>query len=71
MWKTEMKLVAQHRLYAQECLKLAADSEKPDFKQALESMARAWESVASERQANLLKQIEHHSGLAVSPTQAI
>jgi hypothetical protein len=63
-----MKLIAQYRLYAQECRKLAADSDKkPDFKEALEMMSRAWENAASEREAYLLREIELESGLANGP----
>jgi hypothetical protein len=58
-----MKLIAQYRLYAQECRKLAADSDKPDFKEALEMMSRAWENAASEREA-YLREIYLKSGLA-------
>ena len=62
-----MKLIAQYRLYAQECRKLAADSDKPDFKEALEMMSRAWDNAASEREAYLLREIELKSGLANAP----
>jgi hypothetical protein len=62
-----MKLIAQYRLYAQECRKLAADSDKPDFKEALEMMSVAWEDAASERGAYLLREIELKSEIATGP----
>ena len=57
-----MTLEAQYRLFADECRKLAAKISHPDDKQALESMARAWERVA-ERETRLLNQIEIRSDL--------
>jgi hypothetical protein len=56
-----MELVVQYRLHAEECRKLSAKISQSEEKQALESMARAWERVA-EREARLLKQIETRSG---------
>ena len=53
-----MKTVAEYRMYAEGCRKLAAKVERPEDKQALELMARAWELVANEREAVLLKQID-------------
>jgi hypothetical protein len=58
-----LKPVAEYRLYAEECRKLAARVPRPDDKQALEAMARAWETVANEREAMLLKQVDGGSGL--------
>jgi len=34
-----------------------------EFKQVLETMAREWETVASEREAQLLEQIDRRSGV--------
>lgn len=45
-------------MYAEECRKLAAKTERPEDKQALETIARAWDRIANEREASLLKQIE-------------
>ena len=59
-----MKLVAECRLYAEEYRKLAATMSQPEEKQALETMPRAWENVANKREAQLLKQIDRHTGLA-------
>jgi hypothetical protein len=53
-----MKTVAEYRLYAEECRKLAAKTERPEDKQALETIARAWDRIANEREASLLKQID-------------
>jgi hypothetical protein len=53
-----MKTVAEYRMYAEECRKLAARTARAEDKQALEVIARAWERVANEREASLLKQIE-------------
>jgi cob(I)alamin adenosyltransferase len=62
-----MELVLQYRLYAEECRTLSGKISRSDEKQALESMARAWERVA-EREVRLLKQIETRSGLLNSTT---
>ena len=43
---------------------LAATTSQPEEKQALETMARAWENVANKWEAQLLKQIDRHTGLA-------
>ena len=48
-----MEKVLQYAQFAEECRTLAADFTKPDYKQALEIMARAWEAVAKERQMQL------------------
>ena len=53
-----MKTVAEYRLYAKECRRLAANTARPEDKQALETIARAWDQVADEREALLLKQID-------------
>jgi len=58
-----MKLVAECRLYAEEYRKLAATMSQPE-KQALETMATAWENAADKREAQLLKQIDRQTGLA-------
>jgi hypothetical protein len=60
-----MELVVQYRQFAEECRKLSAKIGEPQERQALESMARAWERVA-EREARLLKQIEIRSSLNVA-----
>lgn len=57
-----MQLVAKYRLYAEQCRELAAKMRRLEFKQALETMAREWETVASERGTQLLEQIDRHSG---------
>ena len=49
-----MKTVAEYRSYAEECRKLAA--RRPDDKEALESIARAWDKIADQREAMLSKQ---------------
>jgi hypothetical protein len=61
-----MKLVAQYQQFAAECRKLAAQINQPKERQALESMARIWESVAAEREAQLLEQINIRIGLGAS-----
>jgi hypothetical protein len=53
-----MKTVAEYRLYAEECRKLAAKMTRPDDKQALEMIARAWDRIATERESILLRQVE-------------
>jgi hypothetical protein len=58
-----MKTVAEYRLYAEECRKLAAQMSQPEEKQALETMARAWESAANKWEAHLLKQIDRQTGI--------
>ncbi len=45
-------------MYAEECRKLAARTARSEDKQALEVIARAWERIANEREALLLKQID-------------
>jgi hypothetical protein len=62
-----MKLVAQYRQFADECRKLAADVDRSADKQTLQSMARAWERVANERERQLRKQVDVLSGVAGSP----
>ena len=57
-----MELMVQYRLYAEKCRERSAKTSPSEEKQALESMARAWER-AAEREARLLKQIETRSGL--------
>ena len=57
-----MELMVQYRLYAEKCRELSAKTSPSEEKQALESMARAWER-AAEREARLLKQIETRSDL--------
>jgi hypothetical protein len=42
---------AEYRLYAEECRKLAAKTTRLQDKQALETIARAWDGVANEREA--------------------
>jgi hypothetical protein len=59
-----MKLVAECRLYAEEYRKLAATMSQPEEKQALETMATAWENAADKWEAQLLKQIDRQTGLA-------
>jgi hypothetical protein len=53
-----MKTVAEYRMYAEECRKLAAKTDRPEDKQALETIARAWDQVANEREAMLLKEVD-------------
>jgi hypothetical protein len=55
-----MKTVAENRLYAEECRKLAAKTARPEDEQAQETIARAWERVADEQEAQLVKQIDIH-----------
>jgi hypothetical protein len=62
-----MKFVAQYRQFAKECRKLAVTMDQPERKQMLESMARAWERVANEREHLLRMQIDLGSGLDVLP----
>jgi hypothetical protein len=61
-----MKTVAEYRLYAEECRKLAAKTTRPEDKQALETIARAWERVGDEREAQLLRQIDGRTDLPLS-----
>ena len=58
-----MKTVAEYRLYAEECRRLGARIARPEDKQALETIARAWDRLADEREAQLLKEIEGRSDL--------
>jgi hypothetical protein len=58
-----MQLVAKYRQYAEQCRELAAKMHSPEFKPVLETMAREWETVASEREAQLLAQIDRRSGV--------
>jgi hypothetical protein len=67
----QMKLVAQYRQFAEECRKLAFTIEKREGKQTLQSMARAWERVANERERQLLKQIDINSGFEVRPDKSL
>jgi hypothetical protein len=58
-----MKTVAEYRLYAEECRKLTARVPRPEDKQSLEAMSRAWERLANEREAMLLKQVDGSTGV--------
>jgi hypothetical protein len=58
-----MELVAKYRRYADQCRELAGKMRSLEFEQALEAMAREWENVASERETQLLEQIERRSGV--------
>jgi hypothetical protein len=53
-----MKTVAEYRAYAAVCRRLMARVSRPEDKQALETVARAWEQLADEREDRLLKQID-------------
>jgi hypothetical protein len=53
-----MKTVAEYRAYAAESRRLVASVSRPEDKQALEKLARAWDHLADEREARLLKQID-------------
>ena len=53
-----MKTVAEYRAYAAESRRLTASVSRPEDKQALETVARAWEHLADEREDRLLKQID-------------
>ena len=53
-----MKTVAEYRAYATECRKLIASVTRLEDKRTLESIARAWDNLADEREARLLKQID-------------
>ena len=48
-----MQLVAKYRQHADQCRELAAKIHSPEFKRVLETMAREWETVANEREAQL------------------
>lgn len=61
-----MKTVAEYRLYADECRKLAANAARPQDKQTLEAIGRAWDRVAEEREAQLLKGIDSRNEVAPS-----
>ena len=61
-----VKAVAQYRLYAEECRRLASQTARPQDKQALEIIARAWDQVADEREAQLVRQIDGRNGLSPS-----
>jgi hypothetical protein len=43
---------------AAECRRLVASVSRPEDKQALETLARAWDRIADERETRLLKQID-------------
>jgi hypothetical protein len=58
-----MELIAKYRLYAEQCRALAAQMRSLEFKQALDAMAREWETVASEREARLLEEIDRRAGV--------
>jgi hypothetical protein len=53
-----VKTVAEYRLYAEECRRLVAKMARPEDKQALGSIGRAWDQVANEQEAQLVKQID-------------
>jgi hypothetical protein len=51
-----MKSVAKYRRVAEEYRKLSAELTNPKDKEALQLMARAWDSVATEREDRLISQ---------------
>jgi hypothetical protein len=53
-----MKTVAEYRAFAGECRSLMAKLTRQEDKQALERVARAWDNLADEREARLLRQID-------------
>ena len=57
-----MELIAKYRLYAEQCRALAAQMRSLEFK-LLDAMAREWETVASEREARLLEEIDRRAGV--------
>ena len=61
-----MKTVAEYRLYAEESRRLAAKMARPEDKQALETIARAWDRVADEREAQLVRQIDNPNDPALA-----
>ncbi len=58
-----MQLVAKYRLYAEQCRELAAKMHSPELKQLLATMAGDWEAVGTQREAELLEQIDGRSGI--------
>jgi hypothetical protein len=58
-----MQLAGKYRQHAEQCRELAAKMHSLEFKQVLETMAREWETVASEREAQLLERIDRRSGV--------
>jgi hypothetical protein len=54
----------------EDCLKLAVAIKNPQGKQTLQSLARVWERVANEREHQLLRQIDIHSGFDVLPSMS-
>jgi hypothetical protein len=48
-------------LHAKQCRALAAQTRSLESKQALEAMAREWESIASQREARLLEEIDRRT----------
>jgi hypothetical protein len=53
-----MKTVAEYRAYAAECRRLAAKLLRLEDAHSLDAIARAWDQLADEREARLLKQID-------------
>jgi hypothetical protein len=53
-----MKAVAENRAFAEECRRLLTVVSHPEDKRSLETLARAWDNLADEREARLLKQID-------------
>ena len=51
-----LRKVSEYEQHAKECRTMAAAMRKPEHKQALEEMAKAWETLARERRAQLNKQ---------------
>jgi alpha-D-ribose 1-methylphosphonate 5-triphosphate synthase subunit PhnH len=65
-----MKTVAEYRAYAAVCRRLMARVSRPEDKQALETVARAWEQLADEREDRLLKQIDGDT-LIITPSDGV
>lgn len=62
-----MQTVEQYRRYASECRELAARTDSPNDRKALELQAIAWEKIASQREAALLEAIKTKTPLKFTP----
>ena len=50
-----MRKVSEYKKHADECRKMAANTQNPEHKKQLQVMAEAWEMLATEREKQLKK----------------
>jgi hypothetical protein len=62
---SECRLSVMSRRYAEECRKLAAKATRPEEKDALKELARAWDRVAKEQEPEPLEELDRRTRRAL------